>query len=98
HALYRFQEALVRLLIRGKQLGVAENRVLTRAALHAGELLDQQAAVLRGLDGVVYRALALGRDLVNRQRVVDQGEDERQERERNSRPDESPEGTGGKRL
>src|SRR5215831_1647254 len=88
------EKPAMRLLERGVQPRIAEDRVLARAAFHAGELFDQQSAVLRRLHRVEHRALALGGDLVYRQRVVDERKDERQHGEREAGQDQHGKGLG----
>jgi hypothetical protein len=57
---------------------VTQNDHLVRDALHCGNELGKLAAVLRRLDGLVDRLLAQVPELVDRDRVVDEREHERQ--------------------
>ena len=104
HAPGRFGEIPVGGLEQRVQLRVGQDRKLARAPLHAGDLLDQQPGALGDLDGVDHRPLALAGQLVDRDRVVDQGEDERQHRERKAGQDQHRERlrveppTGSQRL
>src|SRR5882724_11468809 len=92
HFVRCLHEAFVREPVALQQRRIADDRKLADAALHAGDLFDQEARVLRCLDCLIHGTLAVSSQLVNRIGIVDQGEDKGQNGQREAGEDQLEKG------